>query len=101
MPVKRATSSASRSARIAKIIASGRNGDVREAAQLVQLLAQMIDSAAMRREKIKTLIPRVAEKLDFEQERTRAMWWQEARRIDAWEMDALRNAVRQRRRAAK
>ena len=101
MPVKHATSPASRSARLAKVVATGRGGDVREAAQLVKLLAHLIGEPLMRREKIKTLITRIADQLDFQRSRIEAIWWQEARRIDAWEMDALRAAVRVKRRAVR
>jgi hypothetical protein len=86
--------------RHARLVAAGRAGDVREAAQLIQLLARLNAEPLAQREKITTWIATTAEQLEFDRTRAEAIWWKEARRVDAWEMDALRAAVRTRLRRA-
>jgi hypothetical protein len=57
-----------------------------EAARLVRLVAE----PATIGESIKSCITRAASRLDWDVARTQAIWRREARRIDAFEMDKLR-----------
>ena len=74
-----------------------RGADVREAAQLLQLLAEPLAP----REKVQLWIRRAAARANFDLNRAEDIWRKDARRIDAWEMDTLRAAVRAQRRAPK
>lgn len=67
-----------------------RAADRREAARLIQLLGE----PAVARERIKVSIRRTAALLRWEPSRAEDIWRLDARRIDAWEMDALRDNVR-------
>jgi len=82
-------SAARRRARLERI------ADVREASRLLQDLAQPLGA----REAVQTWIKRAAKSIDFDLVRAESIWREEARRIDAWEMDILRAAVRGKRRA--
>jgi hypothetical protein len=67
-----------------------RVADRREAKQLVQMLG----APATPREKVHASIERVAGDLQWEVTRVADIWRGHARRIDAWELDALRYEVR-------
>lgn len=58
----------------------------REAAELVRLAAHPFEMG----ERINSLIGKAARKLGFPYSRTEDLWRMEARRIDSWEMDLLR-----------
>lgn len=95
MRLKRETGRRGRAAlRRARLAATERTADVQEAAELIQLFARLLVDPLARREPIKTWITRTAEQLNFERARAEDIWWKQARRIDAWEMEALRAAVR-------
>ena len=81
--------------RYSRLVAAERGADKREAMALVQELAEPLRP----RERVKEWIGRAADALRWDFARVEDIWRGEARRIDSWEMDALRAAVRARRRA--
>lgn len=80
----------------AKAAAAARQADRREAARLLALLAQPDGGARTRQRRLYTAsIKALAAMLDWRPGRVEDIWIRGARRIDAWEMDALRARARE------
>lgn len=85
-PRKKVTTSPAR----AKRAATARAADRREAAFLIR---QVADTRGVE-EDVRTVIARVAQLLDWDRSRAEDVWRGEARRIDAYEMQELRDHSR-------